>query len=275
MTTRFQRLVALAGTIAAALAGQILGWHWLKRRIQEQQMEELRTRQQAELQRLLRRLDHELKNPITAIRFALANLAAIAQDDAQRRSIETIEAQTMRISRLITDLRKLADFDRVSLEHIPIDVEVLVQETLSLVTEQAGMEGRQVAYADSGTLVCTTIYGDRYLLLLAFYNLIDNALKFTKPENHIQVRVTERTDGVWIEVEDDGPGISPDELDHVWGELYRGSSMHHIPGSGLGLALAKTIIERHGGRIWIESEVDAGTTVTCWLPCDMSTPNVL
>jgi two-component system OmpR family sensor kinase len=104
------------------------------------------------------------------------------------------------------------------------------------------------------------------LLLLALHNLIDNALKFTRPGDTIEVRASEDGSAVVIEVADTGPGIPEAELPHVWEELYRGERARGVPGSGLGLALVRAIIDQHRGRIVMRSLVNQGTVITLWLP---------
>lgn len=222
------------------------------------QLEALRTQHAEELQRFLRRLDHELKNPLTAIRFALANLACDDQDQAV---IASIESQILRISHLITDLRKLADLDQLAVEMLPVEVEPLLTEAVALGQENTPDREHHIT-VEVGT--SNRVRGDKYLLLLAVYNLIDNALKFTPPDTAIRVETWDDGDYVAIAVADNGPGIPPDDLPHVWEELYRSQTVRHIAGSGLGLAMVKAIVERHGGSVELLST--NGTTITLYLP---------
>jgi two-component system OmpR family sensor kinase len=97
------------------------------------------------------------------------------------------------------------------------------------------------------------VLGDRDLLGLAFYNLVENALKYSGPGDAVEVRAVE--DGRWlnIEVADTGPGISEDDLPRVFEELYRGTNARGQEGSGLGLALVRRVIDRHGGEMSVRS----------------------
>jgi two-component system OmpR family sensor kinase len=113
-----------------------------------------------------------------------------------------------------------------------------------------------------------SISGDGDLLLLAFLNLLDNAIKFSEPGDTIEVRASEDGRMVVVEVADTGPGIPEEELPYVWQELYRGQGARGIPGSGLGLALVRVIIERHGGQVNIRSRAEQGTIVIVRLPSD-------
>jgi two-component system OmpR family sensor kinase len=108
--------------------------------------------------------------------------------------------------------------------------------------------------------------GDRDLLLLALHNVVDNACKFSRSNDKIEVRAFEDGAFVAVEVADTGPGIREDELSHLGEELYRGSAAQSIEGSGLGLALVKMIVKRHGGTMGIRSREGQGTLVTLRLP---------
>jgi len=104
------------------------------------------------------------------------------------------------------------------------------------------------------------------LLVVVFRNLLDNALKFTRAGDRVEVRVME--DGEWavVEVADTGPGIPAEELPHIFEELYRGSNARGIPGSGLGLALVQRIVALHGGEVTVRSREGQGTVVRVRLP---------
>src|SRR5437763_1131769 len=110
------------------------------------------------------------------------------------------------------------------------------------------------------------ITGDRDLLLLAVHNLLDNALKFSRPADHVELRASEDGAAVVIEVADTGPGIPDEDLPHIWEELYRGQGARAVPGSGLGLALTQSILQRHGGQVTVRSRAGQGTVFTVRLP---------
>jgi two-component system OmpR family sensor kinase len=108
--------------------------------------------------------------------------------------------------------------------------------------------------------------GDPDLLFLVFHNVVDNALKFTRPADTIEIRAFEDDAHVTVEVADTGVGIPEADLEHIWEELYRGQTARSIPSSGLGLTLVRTIVIRHGGQVRIRSRLDQGTIVTIRLP---------
>jgi two-component system OmpR family sensor kinase len=97
-------------------------------------------------------------------------------------------------------------------------------------------------------------------------NVLGNAIKFTQPGDSVQVRAFEDNQWVIIEIIDSGPGIPESELPQVWDELFRGKAARGTPGSGLGLALVRAVIEWHGGQAGLRSQIGLGTRLTLRLP---------
>jgi two-component system OmpR family sensor kinase len=241
-------------------------WEWAGRR-GEQRATGVRAQVAEERRRFLQRLDHELKNPLTAIRAGLANLANGLATATQQEALTSVEAQVLRLSRLTSDLRKLAELEARPLERVPVDIAELLQEAVTLAQEQPEAEARRLTLTlPQAPWPVPDVLGDWDLLFLATYNLLDNALKFTRPGDTVEVRASEGGTFVIIEVADTGPGIPQEELPRVWEELYRGQGARGIPGSGLGLALVRAIVERHGGRVTLRSREGQGTVVTMRLP---------
>ena len=223
-----------------------------------------------ERRRFLRRLDHELKNPLTAIRAGLANLTEAPSETARREALASVEAQTLRLSRLSADLRKLAELEVRLVEHSPVDVPALLHEAFSMAQEQPGAAERHLNLSiPQAPWPLPKIQGDPDLLLLAVHNLLDNALKFSRPGDTLELHAFEDGAEIVIEVADTGPGIPAGEQPHVWEELYRGEGGRGIPGSGLGLALVRAIAERHNGRVSLRSRLGQGTLFTLRLPAGL------
>jgi len=220
-----------------------------------------------ERRRFLRRLDHELKNPLTAIHAGIANLAEAASNGLNHETIASLQTQTVRISRLSSDLRKLAEIEVRQLECLPVDVPLLLQEAFRVACEhpEAGKRTLNLSLPQAPWPL-PTIQGDADLLFLAIHNLLENALKFSNQGDTLELRAFEDGQQIVIEVADTGPGIPGDEQPHVWEELYRGQASRGVPGSGLGLALVRAIIERHNGSVSIRSRLDQGTVFTLRLP---------
>lgn len=220
-----------------------------------------------ERRRFLRRLDHELKNPLTAVRTGLANVLDAPTEGARQEALETVQAQTLRLSRLTADLRKIAELETRPLEHASLDLTTLLAEVVEAAEDLAETAGRQVRLTvPQAPWPLPVVQGDRDLLFLAVYNLLDNALKYTQPGDTIELRAREDGRVVIVEVADTGPGIPNEEMPHVWNELYRGQCANGVPGSGLGLPLVKAIIERHKGQVNLHSRAGQGTLVTLHLP---------
>jgi signal transduction histidine kinase len=217
--------------------------------------------------RFLRRLDHELKNPLTAIRAGLANLAEMPSGEPRQEALASVEAQALRLSRLSSDLRKLAELEVRLVEHSPVDVQVLLRDAFNMAQDQPVSADRHLNLSiPQAPWPLPKVRGDFDLLLLAVHNLLENALKFTRPGDTLELRAFEDGSEIVIEVADTGPGIPEDEQPHVWEELYRGEAGRGVPGSGLGLALVRAIAERHDGRVSLRSRLGQGTVFSLRLP---------
>lgn len=216
---------------------------------------------------LLSRLDHELKNPLTAMRAALANVSASPAGTDRDAGLRSIETQVLRLSRLTADLRKIADVERAEVDGRPVDVAALLEEAMEIAREQPGAVDRSLALdLPLAPWPLPKVRGDWELLSLALLNLVDNAMKYTAPGDRIEVRARESAGWVVVEVADTGPGIAPGDLDQIWEELYRGAQARSVPGSGLGLALVRAVVERHGGRVDAETRLGSGTLIRVQLP---------
>lgn len=250
--------LSIVAMSALAVWGLVERWH-------QRTLTQAQTNALADRRRFLQRLDHELKNPLTAIRAGLANV----RDDAvpAPEIIESVDAQVRRISRLTADLRKLAELETRPLELSAVDVSDLLVQVFELAQDRPEIEQRKATLTlPQAPWPLPHISGDRDLLLLMIHNLADNALKFTRPGDTLEVRAFEDGASVVVEVADTGPGIPAEELPHVWEELYRGHSARGVPGSGLGLALAQAIVQRHGGQLSLRSRAGQGTVFTVRLP---------
>jgi two-component system OmpR family sensor kinase len=235
-------------------------WHYqFQKQIQSQAADERR--------RFLRRLDHELKNPLTAIRAGLANVSEAPSEASRQEAIESVETQALRLSRLSADLRKLAELETRPLEQSRVNIVSLLNEVFNIAQDQPEAGERHLTLTlPQAPWPIPAVSGDQDLLFLAIHNLMDNAIKFTHPDNTIELRAFEDGANVVIEVADTGPGIPPEDLAHVWEELYRGQGARSTQGSGLGLALVRAIAERHGGQATVRSRFGQGSVFTMRLP---------
>lgn len=213
--------------------------------------------------RFISRLDHELKNRLTAIRAALVNLP----QEAGSKAVSEMRAEVNRLVMLSTELRKLNDLETQPIEQETVDLASLLTELFEAAQQRPEADSRHVSLTmPQVPWPVSPIVGDRDLIFLALDNLIDNSLKFCAPGATIEIRTFEDGPFIAVEVADTGPGIHPDDLPHLGEELFRGRTTREIEGTGLGLALVQSIIERHSGTIKIRSRLGQGTAVTVRLP---------
>jgi len=215
----------------------------------------------------LQRLDHELKNPLTAIQAGITNLTYEPLEEYPANEVSAVQVQVLRITRLVADLRKLAALEITPLETTVVNMAELLTDVVSVIKDQANIEDRQLTLIlPNAPWPLPGVEGDPDLLLLAIHNLLDNAVKFTEPVDTIEVRAFDDGNDIVIEVADTGPGIPENEINRVWEELYRGEQARGVPGSGLGLPLVRAIIEKHGGNMGLRSRADQGTVFSVRLP---------
>ena len=221
----------------------------------------------AERRRLLLRLDHELKNPLTAARVGLANLTSLPLSDHAAESARGVEEQMLRMSQLVANLRKLAELGERPVERVPVPVaELLAEVETDLRDAPAGRGRHLVVTVSRAPWPLPPVRGDRDLLYLAFHNLAANALKFSEATDTVEIRAFENRDHVVVEVADTGRGIPTSEQGDVWEELARAGNARGVEGSGLGLALVRSIVAVHGGHASLTSREGAGTLVRLELP---------
>jgi two-component system OmpR family sensor kinase len=256
-------LVFAAGLGASALVGLGLA---IQDRIEKIQIDAII--QSAENRRqFLRRLDHELKNPLTAILAGLANLSMLEGAADRSATLSSVQSQVSRLRRLVSELRKLSELETRPLDRAQTDLTDLLEDAFSLAKDQDGAGERALTLSiPRAPWPLPAINGDRDLLVLAIHNLLDNAIKFSRPGDTIEMRAFEDGASVVVEVADTGPGIPENDQSLVWEELYRGEGARGIPGSGLGLALVRAIVARHDGTITLRSRAGEGTVFTLRLP---------
>lgn len=259
-------IVFIGGLLASLLLALLMFW-WGQRARYRHMLALQRAATIEDRRRFLQRLDHELKNPLMAIRAGLANFSDAPSARARRAALTSVEGQTLRLSRLIGDLRKIAELETRPLERGPVDLTGLLREVIELAREKPEADSRHILLSvPQAPWPLPTISGDWDLIFLALYNLLENALKYTRPDDTIEIRAREDGPAVIIDVADTGPGIDAEDMPHVWEELYRGRGARGTAGSGLGLALVKAVAERHGGQVRLHSRPGRGTVFTLQLP---------
>jgi signal transduction histidine kinase len=220
--------------------------------------------------RFIDTLSHELKTPLTSIIAAAGLLAEEIEttgDESYQRLIQTI---IQNASTLETRLAELMDIvktgsGKIQLQLEPVDMKSLLLGTCMQVSPLIQGKGQRLNTELPASL--PIIHGDGQRLEQAVLNLLTNATKFTPKGGTITLRAQRLDTGMLIEVQDTGIGIAREEQDRLFKPYSRlDSDRQRHPGLGLGLALAKQVVELHGGKIWVESETGKGSTFAFSLP---------
>jgi len=221
----------------------------------------------AEHQRFAERLDHELKNPLTTMRLNIENLRSLNLNGEALTSLDSLDAQASRLIGLTTDLRKLSALEHTQLSREPVNLQQLLEELMAQCNESPQFRERRLSLTlPAAPWPIRTISADPDLLQLALYNLLENAAKYSNPNDVIELRASDTADNVNIVVADTGSGIRSADQQKVFDELFRGQNVHGRAGSGIGLTLVRGIIEKHAGSVALDSQEGQGTQFTVTLP---------
>jgi two-component system phosphate regulon sensor histidine kinase PhoR len=238
---------------------------------------------------------HELRTPLASLTGFIDTLRGHAKDDpeAQERFLGIMSEQATRMRRLIDDLLSLT---RIELnEHVrpagSVNVGDVVEEVANALAPQATAANIQIEIVEPQSL--PNVAGDREELFQVFQNLVDNAIKYGKPQTVVTLELGTRraapgepgpSPAVFVAVRDKGEGIAREHLPRLTERFYRVDVRRSraIGGTGLGLAIVKHIVNRHRGRLVIESKLGEGSTFTVYLPLateagvgDMPAPGLL
>lgn len=259
LTAPLATVVAVTSLIIALLFVAIPATLRSSRKQRRVAVEHAREEERVARRRFLRRLDHEIKNPVTAIRTALVSA------DASSPALHVAGAQAKRLSDLVTELSKLADLETRPIESVPVNLEELCREAADAASAVHTERDVRVEFTSVPWPVPPAL-GDPDLLVVAVFNVITNAAKYSDPGASIEIRGSEADGSVLLEISDTGWGIPAQDVDAVWDELARGTDTRVREGSGLGLSIARVIVERHGGHASLRSEPGRGTRVALRLP---------
>ncbi|MBN1202817.1 MAG: HAMP domain-containing protein [Anaerolineae bacterium] len=216
-------------------------------------------------------VSHELRTPLTAVKGMVETLRAGAVNDPGVRDsfLATVENETDRLIRLVHDLLTLsrADSAALNLRRAPVDLAMLVTATADRLIPQAERRDLVLRVEAASRAPCAWADSDRVAQVLT--NLLDNALKYSRPGGLVTVRVDTGPDhDTLIQVRDEGIGIADDDLPRIGERFYRADKARSRAqgGSGLGLAIAQALVNAHGGHLWLESQEGVGTVASFTLP---------
>ncbi len=201
---------------------------------------------------------HELRTPVTSVRTNIELLQAqgMQMDPAeQRRVLAEVVEQLEDLTRLINDLIDLARGEEPAADVEDVRFDLLVEE----VAQRAPAAGSTPLEMD---LAPSIVVGVPARLARAVANLVDNAVKYSPPDSPVEITLR----GKELTVRDHGPGISPEDLPHIFDRFYRGAEARGRPGSGLGLAIVRQVAAQQGGAIGAEAAPGGGTLMRLRLP---------
>ena len=216
---------------------------------------------------------HDLRNPLNTVSMAVSLMLESTPPERvqDRRQVEIVRRATDRMNRMIQDLLdvKRMESGRLTIDMRPETPSTLINDTIDMLRPlAAGSTIRLETNIDDGL---PTVHADAARIQQVLSNLVGNAVKFTPRNGRITV-CAERVDGeVRFGVIDTGPGIPPEQVPHIFGRFWQAQTSDRR-GIGLGLAIAKGIVEAHNGRIWVESHVGLGSTFYFTLPTTTEKP---
>ena len=220
---------------------------------------------------LIRNITHELKTPVTTVGVAieaLSNFNALQDPNRTKEYLSISKNELNRLSILIDKVLKMAIFEQkgLVLKVEELNLKALVEEILSSMRLQFEKQQATVDYSISGEDF--HLEGDRIHLTSVIYNLIDNALKYTKGKPQIVVELHNSSDALRLVVADNGIGIAPEHQEKIFEKFFRVPSgdMHDTKGYGLGLSYVANVIKQHHGTVQLESKPGQGSRFSIRIP---------
>jgi signal transduction histidine kinase len=213
-------------------------------------------------------ISHELRTPLTLIIAPIEELAARIAGAHERQQLRVIRRNAERLLGLISDLLDLSRLDAGGLRLNLAEMDVRSVVAAVYENSQPAALAKSIAFTLAAEPSELKIWGDAHRLEMVITNLVSNAIKFTPVGGRIEVRVTDLEEGVAVEVEDTGPGIAPEDLPRVFERFFQvnPADRRREGGVGIGLALAKELVELHGGTIDVDSEPERFTCFRIVIP---------
>jgi len=215
-------------------------------------------------------ISHDLRTPLASIRAMVEaiNDGVVTDAETTQRYIHTVLGEVQRLNGLIDDLFELSRLDAgvLALNVEPGSLHDLVSDTLEALQVHATEKGLRLRGQVDDNL--PPVLMDHARVQRVLYNLVQNAIRHTPPDGTILLEAEEESGTVRVDVVDTGEGVAPDDLPHIFERFYRSEKSRNrgLGGAGLGLAIARGLVEAHGGRIWAQSVPGKGSTFSFVLP---------
>jgi signal transduction histidine kinase/CheY-like chemotaxis protein len=212
-------------------------------------------------------VSHDLRSPLTAILgyIELIERAGVV-NELQKEFINRVQGSVQQISNLISDLLDLGRIE-AGLDTTKEIINIAELSREAMICIEGAAQNAGVNFVGSVVEDMGKVFGDPIRLRQMISNLLDNAIKYSKPGGKVEFEAHSEDDQVILRVSDNGPGIPRDEQPLLFERFFRASNVpDEVPGTGLGLSIVKSILDNHRGRIWVDSKEGEGTTFTVVLP---------
>jgi two-component system phosphate regulon sensor histidine kinase PhoR len=232
-----------------------------------QDLTELRNLQ-ATRRELIGNISHEFRTPLAGIKAMVETLrdGAVSDQGTAQDFLNRIDGEVDRLTQLVAELTELSRIEtgKAELKLEPVNINDLAEEVTAQLKPQA--ERQRLSLVKELASELPQVPADRARVRQVIVNLLHNAIKFTDPGGRITVGTRGEGDSVTVAIADTGRGISGEDLPHVFERFYKGDKVRTGEGTGMGLAIAKHIVEAHGGNIRVESQEGRGSTFSFNLP---------
>jgi len=207
-------------------------------------------------------MSHDLKTPVAKISVLAENMLNQPMDEStNKKNLTAIVAATGELNNFISSILDLAKIEssKIELSKSSMDINQIIENCIEKLKYEASTASVSI---DCNLAPLYPIHIDSVLIKRVIHNLVENAIKYTGNNSKVEIKTWDDKDFVYVEISDNGIGISKQDLDHVFDKFYRvkNDASHRIKGSGLGLYLVKFFVEAHGGEISVTSELGKGTT---------------
>jgi two-component system phosphate regulon sensor histidine kinase PhoR len=221
---------------------------------------------------LIGNISHEFRTPLAGIKAMVETLGggAIDDKDAARDFLARIDSEVDRLTQLVAELTELSRIEtgKTELKKEPVKINQLAEEVANQLSHQADRQNLSIVKELAADLPSIPADKDRVRQVIA--NLVHNAIKFTPAGGRITITSRALEDSVIVDIADTGIGIPKEDLARVFERFYKGDKARAGEGTGMGLAIAKHVVEAHGGSIWVRSEEGNGSTFSFSLPLQAS-----